>query len=626
MANRRPTITIPIICLCLALGTAIVYWPAMYFGFINYDDGLYVSANPHVIAGLTWNSIAWAFTHAHSATWHPLTGLSHMLDIQLFGMNPHEQHVVNLLLHICNSVLLFRLLDRTTKRRWPSGIVAAVFALHPTHVESVAWISERKDVLSTFFGLLCLVAYAAYAQAKFEIRNSKSETISKFQVRKPATSNTPHSELRTAHTTVFYSLSLFLFALSLMSKPMLVTLPFLMLLLDFWPLARGARNEEQGEKRFNVRSFLPLIWEKLPFFTLSLISCVITFYVQRTSGAMMPLKGVSFPDRLTNALISYVRYIAKTIWPAKLALPYPLQPSWPGYYVAGAFLILLAISVLIVLTARKWPYLAVGWLWFCGTLVPVIGLIQVGMQSMADRYTYLPSVGLSIMAIWTFAESRLNAPKFRFVLSTLCVVIIGLYAFTARAQVSLWRDSITLFTHTVELYPNADEARGNLALALSNAGRFEEAVAHFKMVLQTQPDDAEINFDIAVALNALRKTKEVIEYYRHGLLANPNSPDALNNLAWILATNPDAQLRNGRESVTLAERASQLTDYKRPMFLGTLAAAYAEAGRFVEAVSTAEKAIALAQETNQPELVAKNRQLLDLYRSGKAYRDTAREF
>jgi tetratricopeptide (TPR) repeat protein len=622
MANRRLTTITPIICLCLALSTAIVYSPAMHFGFINYDDGLYVSANPHVIAGLTWNSIAWAFTHAHSATWHPLTGLSHMLDIQLFDMNPHEQHAVNLLLHICNTVLVFLLLDRTTKRRWPSGIVAALFALHPTHVESVAWISERKDVLSTFFGLLSLLAYAAYAQARFETPDSKSETISKSQVRKQATSNTPHSELRTAHTAVFYGLCLFLFALSLMSKPMLVTLPFLMLLLDFWPLGRGGRNEGQAGKKFNVRCFLPLIWEKLPFLALSLISCVITFYVQRTSGAMMPLKGVPFSDRLANALISYVRYIAKTIWPAKLALPYPLEPSWPGYYVAGAFLILLAISILVVLSARKRPYLAVGWLWFCGTLVPVIGLIQVGMQSMADRYTYLPSIGLFIMVIWTFAESRLNAAKFRFALGTICIVIIGLYAFTARAQVSLWRDSITLFNHTVELYPNADEARGNLALALSNAGRFEEAVAHFKIVLQSQPDDAEINFDIAVALNALGKTKAAIDYYRHGLLANPNSPDALNNLAWILATNPDAQLRNGRESVKLAEKASELTDYKRPIFLGTLAAAYAEAGRFAEAVSTAERAIALAEGTNQPELLAKNRQLLDLYRSGKAYRDT----
>jgi protein O-mannosyl-transferase len=623
MANRRTTNTM--LALILAVSTAIVYWPSIHFGFINYDDGPYVSANPHVLAGLTWQSIVWAFTSAHSATWHPLTGLSHMLDIQLFGLNPQEEHVVNLLFHIANSILLFLLLDRMTKRTWPSAIVAALFALHPTHVESVAWISERKDVVSTFFGVLCLWAYAAYVQAKPKVRNPKFETNSKSEVRKPKVQSGPISEPRRGR--LHYAVALFLFALSLMSKPMLVTLPFLLLLLDVWPLGRfrlSTINLQPATPSLQNSRTPPLrlLFEKLPFFALSLISCVITFYVQRTSGAMMPLKGVPFPDRLANALISYIRYIAKTVWPAKMALPCPLESSWPSYEIAGAFLILLAISILVVLNAWKRPYLAVGWFWFCGMLVPVIGLIQVGMQSMADRYTYLPSVGLFIMAVWTIVESRLNAPKFKFAIGTAAVLIIGFYAFTARAQVNYWRDSITLFTHTIELYPKADEARGNLALALSNAGRLEEAVAHFNIVLQTQPDDAELNFDIAVALNGLGKTKEAIQHYRHGLLATPNSPDALNNLAWILATNPDAQIRNGREAVELAEKACRLTDYKRPMFLGTLAAAYAEAGRFSEAVSTAEKAIALAEGTNQPELVTKNRQLLDLYRAGKPFRDT----
>jgi tetratricopeptide (TPR) repeat protein len=310
------------------------------------------------------------------------------------------------------------------------------------------------------------------------------------------------------------------------------------------------------------------------------------------------------------------------VWPANLALPYPLEPSWPAYAIAGAFLILLAISVVVIVTARTRPWLAVGWFWFCGMLVPVIGLIQVGMQSMADRYTYFPSVGLFIMAVWPLAESRLNFARLKYALGAASMVVLGCYAIAARAQVNYWRDSITLFTHTIELYPTADEARGNLALALSNAGRLDEAVAHFKIVLQSQADDPEMNFDIAVALNGLGKTKEAIQHYRHGLLAAPDSPDALNNLAWILATNPDAQLRNGRDAVDLAEKACRLTDNKRAMFLGTLAAAYAEAGRFTEAVPTAEQAIRLADVMNQPELAAKNRQLLELYRSGKPYRDT----
>jgi Tfp pilus assembly protein PilF len=337
---------------------------------------------------------------------------------------------------------------------------------------------------------------------------------------------------------------------------------------------------------------------------------------------MMPLKGVPFSNRLANALVSCIRYIAKTICPTKLALPYPLETSWPAYDVAVAFLILLAISVFVVLTARTRPYLVVGWFWFCGMLVPVIGLIQVGMQSMADRYTYLPGVGLFIMAVWTLAESRLNTAKWKVALATASILVIGLYGFTARAQVNYWRDSITLFTHAVEVYPNADEARGNLALALSNDGRLEEAVAHFNIVLQSQPDDPEMNFDIAVALNGLGKTKEAIQHYRHGLLANSNSPDALNNLAWILSTHPDAQFRNGRDALELAEKACRLTDYKRAMFLGTLAAAYAEARRFSEAVSMAERAVQLAESSNQPQLAAKNRELLELYRAGKPYRET----
>jgi Flp pilus assembly protein TadD len=636
---KRPSLRILGLWLILALSTAVAYWPVLHFGFINYDDPPYVTANPHVLAGLTWKSIVWAFTSAHSATWHPLTGLSHMLDIQLFGLNPQEEHAVNLIFHISNTILLFLFLERITKRIWPSAVVAALFALHPLHVESVAWISERKDVLSTFFGLLCLRAYTGYVsragggvKEKSETRNPKSETNSK-----PEVETAKHAEytekriladvFRTRSPRFFYVLALVFFALGLMSKPMLVTLPFVMLLLDFWPLRRvelatGNLQSASPSVQHSVTPPLRLVIEKLPFFALTLILSLITFYVQRKSGAMMPSQGAPFGSRLANALVSYVRYLGKTIWPAKLALPYPLEPSWPIYDVAGAFLILLAISVVVLLAARTRPYLAVGWFWFVGMLVPVIGLVQVGMQSMADRYTYLPSVGLFIMVVWTLAESSLNMAKLKFALGMASVLVIGAYAFAARAQVNYWRDSITLFTHAIELYPNADEARGNLALALSNADRLEEAVAHFNIVLQSQPDDAEMNFDIAVALNGLGKTKEAIQHYRHGLLATPNSPDALNNLAWILATNPDPQLRNGKEAVELAEKACRLTDYKRPMFVGTLAAAYAEAGRFSDAVASAEKAIALAESANQSELVTKNRELLQLYRVGKPYRET----
>jgi len=314
MAKQLPSLTIPALCVLLAFCTAIVYWPAIHFGFINYDDPPYVTANPHVLAGLTWESIAWAFTSAHSATWHPLTGLSHMLDIQLFGLNPREEHAVNLLFHISNTILLFLLLARLTARVLPSAIVAALFALHPMHVESVAWISERKDVLSTFFGLLCLLTYGNYVSRKPELRNSKPETNPKS---------------RTSSGKIYYALALLLFALGLMSKPMLVTLPFAMLLLDFWPLHRfqfASFNPRPATPSLQRSTTPPLrlVLEKLPFFALSVVSSVITFCVQRTSGAMMPVQGAPFGNRLANALVSYVRYLAKTIWPTKLALPYPL--------------------------------------------------------------------------------------------------------------------------------------------------------------------------------------------------------------------------------------------------------------------------------------------------------------
>jgi len=356
-----------LLALLLAFITFAAFLPATRFVFINYDDNDYVTANPPVQAGLSWAGVKWAFTTWHANNWHPITWISHMADCSLFGLNPGGHHLVNVLFHTANTVLLFVLVLRLTGALWPAAFVAALFGWHPLHVESVAWIAERKDVLSTFFALLALLGYAKYVAAA-KIQNPKSK--------------------------VFFAGSLLAFALGLLAKPMLVTLPFVLLLLDYWPL-----------QRFSLSAFrLSLLFEKFPFFLLTALSCMLTFLAQSQvvhgSSAVMSLGSVPLHYRLKNMPVAYVEYLWKLVWPAKLAVFYPLADIIPPVRVAGAVAVLLLISVVVWRCWRTRPYLPVGWLWFLGTLVPVIGLVQVGIQSIADRYTYVPLIGLFILVTW----------------------------------------------------------------------------------------------------------------------------------------------------------------------------------------------------------------------------------
>jgi hypothetical protein len=351
------------IAIALALVTLAVFCPVTRFQFVNYDDTDFVTANPHVQAGLTAEGFKWAWHSEVARNWHPVTMFSHMLDCQLFGVKPWWPHFVNLLLHAANTVLLFGLLSRMTGAVWRSVAVAALFALHPLHVESVAWVAERKDVLSTLFWFLTSWAYLRYVE-EFKVRSSKFK--------------------------VFYVLSILLFALGLMSKPMLVTVPFTLLLLDYWPLGRMKAGVPVWQ----------LVAEKIPYFLLSAASCVVTYLVQQHGGAMLRLQDFPLASRLGNALVSYVRYVEMMFWPHHLAGLYLRSGQWPLWEVALAALFLLTLSILVVAQRRKRPYLAVGWFWYVGTLVPVIGLVQVGMQAVADRYTYVPLIGLFVILAW----------------------------------------------------------------------------------------------------------------------------------------------------------------------------------------------------------------------------------
>jgi len=821
----------------LALITLAVYLPLIEARFITFDDISYLTDNPKVRAGLTWDGVRWAFTQSHAANWHPLSWLSHMLDCQLYGLKPAGHHLTSLLFHTANTLLLFALLKRLTGAFWRSAFVAALFALHPLHVESVAWVAERKDVLSTFFFLLTLLAYGRYA-AKSEGRNPKAEGNPKLEIReagagshRPTARSTFHVSRFTFHASRFYALSLLFFALGLMSKPMLVTVPFVLLLLDYWPLGRLQLStlNPQPSTPSRAASIWRLVVEKIPFLVLSVASCVVTMIAQHKGGALASLEGesaVSLESRLINVPISYVWYLAKTLWPSDLAVIYPYAREWPLPRVLLSTAVLVALTGAALWQARRRPYTLAGWLWYLGTLVPVIGLVKVGVQSIADRYMYIPSIGLFVIVAWGVADLTAGWTHRAVPLAVAATAVLTACALGAGAQLLYWLDAESLFRHTlavtqnnylacnnlgsyfaqqsqpelakkyyrsaiaiapnyigarnnlgamlvnqqkydeaiatleealradpqsadlesnlgaalsragkaqqamdhlrnairlrpeyalahynlgnalleqnqlaeaaaefrltVKLNPYYADARNNLALSLAKQGKPDEAMAEFKRALALQPglapayyglgevlvdqgkldeavvqfhevlrlqpnyqpawvqaglararqgmpaeaaeafssalrikpDDAEVHCRLAAALASQHRTKEAVQHYRAALKLAPDLPEALNNLAWILAANPDAQVRDGREAVDLAERACKLTDYKQPQLIGTLAAAYAEAGRFAEAVATAEKAKALAEQANQAELAARNGALLEQYRSGQPARDT----
>ena len=515
-----------VLCLLLAAVTLVVYWPVTRYDFVNYDDPDYFSSNSHVQAGLTPGNMVWAFCTGYASNWHPLTWLSLMLDRELSGPGPAGPHFTNLLFHLANTVLVFLLLRRLTAANWRSAFVAALFALHPLHVESVAWISERKDVLSTFFGLLALVFYTRYAQKRSRVGPSSLRCAAPEGRASSAT--TESLALDPRRSTLDYYLTLFFFALGLMSKPMLVTLPFLMLLLDYWPLGRF---KVQGS-RFKVQS---LVWEKIPFFVLSMISCVVTFITQQKGGAVTKLARISMTDRVANAFVSCARYLDKTLWPASLANPYPHPGHWGFPLVIYSVALVAGLSAIAVLFVRRIPFFFTGWFWFVGTLIPVIGLVQVGIQSMADRYTYVPLIGLFIIFVWGLAETGISrqAPKTLIAILTAMVLFVG--ALRTRNQLSYWRDNETLFRHTLAVTKDNYVAYNNLGTWLAKRGRVTEARDCFVKSFRINPNDSDVLYNLGNALTRLGDPEGAVHAYRRALELTPDHADILNNLGFALA-------------------------------------------------------------------------------------------
>ena len=507
---RRPEL----VALSLALATVVVYLPVFQNELVDYDDDYYISQNPNLKLGLSGEGLKWAFTESYGANWYPLTWLSLMLDYELFGISAPTFHGVNLALHLATAVLLFYVFRRMTGSPGASGFVAAVFALHPTHVESVAWAAERKDVLSALFWALTLWAYARYAD-------------------RPAPRR-------------FALVALFL-ALGLLSKPMLVTLPFVLLLLDVWPLGR-----------FGKMPLGRLVLEKTPLFALVGLSSIVTFVVQRAEGAVQPLQTYSFPVRLANALVAYVAYIGKAFWPARLSAYYPHPgDSLPLWQAGAAFAALAAATLVTLALARRnerLRFLPVGWLWYLGTLIPVIGLVQVGQQAMADRYTYLPYIGLSIVVAFGFAEIADRVVLPRAVPVALGVASLLGLAVVASAQVRVWRDSVSLFEHALRVTEENALAHINLGVAYLNRGRLEDAERELEEAIRIHPGASEAHAALAGVREKQSRPEEALELYRTALRLDPGSSSTHREMASLLLALGDSgqALVHFREASALA--------------------------------------------------------------------------
>jgi len=471
----------------IALATLGIYRQVREHEFVSFDDPHYVTENAYVQNGLTFEGVKWAFTTKHASNWFPLTWLSLMLDCEISNDRAGMCHTTNLLLHIANTLLLFYFLKLVTGTLWPAAFASALFALHPLHVESVAWVTERKDVLSTFFWLLTMLAYARYAHRPSPVR---------------------------------YAIVVILFALGLMSKPMLVTLPFVLLLLDYWPLGRlqFTGRAEAGRKRRKGRakkgknkehSFLRLVLEKVPLFALSAASCVVTLWVQR--GVEVSARVLSIQDRVSNAMVSYVVYLHKMVWPVRLAAFYPHAKTWPAWQVAGAGLLLLVITALMIWRHRK-GYTVVGWLWYLGTLVPVIGLVQVGVQSYADRYTYVPLIGIFIVIAWGAADIVKNRPYRKLAAGVSAVFILALLSVCTRIQSGYWRDNIALYEHALEVTSDNHVAHNNLGVVLREQGKTAEALEHFEAAVKVFPRYIDAVVNLAAGLVDVGRVEEAVSY------------------------------------------------------------------------------------------------------------------
>ncbi len=536
---------------CVALGmlTAGVYVRVLGSDFVNYDDPVYVTDNKQLQKGLTWENIRWAFTSRYASNWHPLTWLSLMADYELFGLKPAGYHAVNLAFHVANTLFLFLVLLGLTGCFWESIFAAAVFGVHPLHVESVAWIAERKDVLSGLFWLLTTWAYAAYVR-----RARLSGEAWRGGAR-------------------WYVAAVVLFALGLMAKPMLVTLPLVMLLFDWWPFKR----------RFGRKTIL----ERLPFVVMAVISSMITLMVQQEWGSVVALERLSVGVRICNALVSYVAYIIQTILPTGLAVYYPHPETFVVWEVAGAVLILAALTAVVFVFARRRGYLAVGWLWYLGTLVPVIGLVQVGSQSRADRYMYIPMVGLLIAAVWGIGEVVRRRRAWEVVTAVCCVIFIAAFAVGTWVQTGYWRDSRTLWTRALNVTRDNCVAHLNFGNVLLKEGKMKEAEGQYRKAVEIYGDYTEGHFNLALALELEKEYDEAIKEYRTALRLNERHWKARFHLANALSAKGKVD-----EALAEYEKAIKL----RPddiEVLNNFGLALVQKGRFKEAIGYYEKALAI---------------------------------
>ena len=522
-----------LIALGLVALNVAVYASVWRSDFVRFDDPDYVTRNPQVTAGLAMRGIVWAFTTGHAANWHPLTWLSHMIDVQLVCVNAGPHHLTSLLLHAVNTVLLFTVLRRMTSSPWRSAFVAALFAIHPLHVESVAWVSERKDVLSTLFWMLALLSYAAYVR---------------------------HADARR------YGLLSVLFALGLMAKPMVVTLPLVLLLLDVWPLRRITfwRDGRTMLSPGDGATIMRLVREKIPLLVLAVASTAVTLIVQRRWGAVGSLSAYPLSLRLENTLVNYVAYVEKMVWPVGLSAFYPYRQSVSAFTVAAAAFVLIATTVSVIRGARTRPYLLVGWFWYLVTLTPVIGVVQAGLQSIADRYTYVPLIGLFIIASWGAADLAERWLPQRVVLPTAAVLILAACAVAARRQVETWRNSLALWQHAADVTSNNAYAQYNLGVVLVQAGRFDDGIARFREAIRIDPNNADVHIDLANALDERGAVDEALTEFATVVRLRPEYAEArvaFGNLLRARGRNSDAiaQYREGvRLDATLASAHNEL--------------------------------------------------------------------